>query len=216
MQIKPSNLPVLFSYLTMMCIFLFITGCAYGQQQMPDRNVGGPCEGCEALYEYGDQFLNSQITMPGYDSAAQKLIVNGTVFQSDGKTPAKGVILYFYQTNSNGLYTARDHATGWERRHGALRGWVKTGDDGSYKIMTNMPASYPDRTEPAHIHITVKEKGLIPYYIDAILFEDDTLLTQEHKDGLKKRGGSGIVALNSGPILKGKRDIILGLNIPDY
>ncbi len=55
------------------------------------------------------------------------------------------------------------------------------------------------------------------YYIDSIVFDDDPMLTQNERNKLDDRGGSGIVkpTLKDG-ILIVNRDIILGLNIPDY
>lgn len=77
---------------------------------------------------------------------------------------------------------------------------------------------YPNGKEAAHIHLTVKEPGNISeYYIDSILFNDDPLLTAEIRKSRKNRGGSGILNLmETEGLYTGKRDIILGLNIPDY
>jgi protocatechuate 3,4-dioxygenase beta subunit len=74
-----------------------------------------------------------------------------------------------------------------------------------------------NRQEPEHIHITVKEPGTIPYYIDALHFDDDPLLTPDQRAKLQNRGGPGIVfpTLEEG-LLTVYRDIILGMNIPDY
>ena len=49
------------------------------------------------------------------------------------------------------------------------------------------------------------------------MFDDDPLLTQEEKENLEKRGGSGIVKPKfEDGILTLNRDIVLGLNIPNY
>ena len=101
-------------------IYLLITSCS-GQSSKEDRIVGGPCEGCEALYEYGESILLNADTVPGFDEYEPKMIVEGTVFQNDGTTPASDVILYFYQTDRNGVYNAGENSIGWGRRHGKHR-----------------------------------------------------------------------------------------------
>ena len=105
---------------------------------------------------------------------------------------------------------------GWARRHGYIRGWVKTDADGKYTFYTFRPVAYPNGREPEHIHITVKEPNKNEYYIDAFMFEDDPLLTSSARRSLPNRGGSGIVlpTVKKG-ILTVERDIILGLNIPN-
>ena len=179
--------------------------------------VGGPCQGCEAVFEYDDKKLSTIDTLPGFQENEPKLKISGTVFKRDGKTPAENVVLYIYQTDRNGVYPKKGNEKGWGKRHGYIRGWVKTDRTGNYTFYTFRPAAYPNGREPQHIHFTVKEPTINEYYIDDVVFEDDPMLTQEERNTLKQRGGSGIVT----PVLKNglvtvHRDIILGLNIPNY
>lgn len=181
------------------------------------RVVGGPCEGCEALYEYQDKILKSVDTLPEFNRNEPKMKITGIVYKKDGKTPAENVIIYIYHTNRKGVYQMRGDETGWAKRHGYIRGWVKTGKDGKYTFYSFRPASYPDGTEPEHIHITIKEPETNEYYLDEYFFADDPLLKAAFINKLPKRGGSGIVhpKIEAG-MLTIKRDIILGMNIPDY
>ena len=180
------------------------------------RSVGGPCEGCEAALEYQGKLSNSVQTI-SFQKASRPVKISGTVFKSDRMTPAADVVLYFYHTDKSGNYAASSDAEGWGRRHGKNRAWLKTDKNGQYEFYCDRPASYPDRSEPEHIHITVFENGMTPYYIDSIVFDDDELLTQKHRSEASNRGGSGIVTLTAGiNQAEGKRDIILGLNIPEY
>jgi protocatechuate 3,4-dioxygenase beta subunit len=198
--------------------FAIATSCS-GQQPPPsdEVKVGGPCEGCEAVYEYGSQKLSHEAVLPGYDTAQQKLRLEGTVFRPDGKTPAADVILYVYHTNAVGVYAPGPEPKGWERRHGMHRGWVKTGEDGKYTVYTQLPAPYPGRSEPAHIHLTVKEPGMSPYWIESVHFDDDPLLDYRQRNRLTSRGGPGIVVPEkSGRIRHAIRDIHLGREIPGY
>lgn len=180
-------------------------------------HVGGPCEGCEAIYEYGTMPLFPVDTLPSYTDNEPKLVVTGTIFERDGITPAPGVILYIYHTDRRGRYARTGNETGWAKRHGFIRGWIRTGADGRYTFHTFRPAAYSDGTEPEHIHAVVKEPDINEYYIDDFMFDDDSLLTQSRSGRLPKRGGSGVVHPHvENGILTIRRDIVLGLNIPDY
>lgn len=86
-----------------------------------------------------------------------------------------------------------------------------------YKFVTLRPAPYPGRTDPAHIHVTIKEPGLPEYYIDEFVFDDDPLLTANKRRKLENRAGSGILQLKDvGNMYKAARNIYLGRNIPNY
>jgi len=56
-----------------------------------------------------------------------------------------------------------------------------------------LPGIYPSRTDPAHIHVTLKEPGRKEYWIDEIVFTDDPLVTDRYRARMQDRGGSGIV-----------------------
>jgi len=185
-------------------------------QNATDRQVGGGCEGCEALFEYG-KTLKDTDTLPLFAITEPKLKLSGKVYQSDGKTPASNVILYIYHTDQTGIYPKAGDEKGWAKRHGFLRGWAKTNSSGEYTFYSFRPASYPDRTEPEHIYLTVKEPGKTVYYLGDFVFEDDPILTSEKRAKPSNRGGSGIVKprLENG-IWVLERELILGINIPGY
>ncbi|MFN3996820.1 intradiol ring-cleavage dioxygenase [Algoriphagus sp.] len=199
------------------CLILFCLFLNFNCSAQSRKLVGGGCEGCEAIFEFGNKSLTPLDTLPGFEISEPKLKLTGTVFQRDGKTPAKDVILYVYHTDRTGVYPKKGDETGWARRHGYLRGWIKTDQSGRYTFYTFRPAAYPDLAEPEHIHLTVKEPDKNEYYLDDYLFENDPILNQERRRRLTNRGGSGIgnPKLENG-ILIIRRDIILGLNIPDY
>lgn len=197
---------------------LLLTSC-HSQENSTHKNskLGGPCEGCEAIYEYGDKELSFSDTLPGYEAHVPKLKLTGIVYHKDGKIPAENVIIYIYHTDRKGIYASNGEEQGWGRRHGINRGWVKTDKLGRYAFYTFRPAAYPNRAEPEHIHITIKEPNKKEYYIDAFQFSDDPLLNKSKKSSLNNRGGSGIVTpITNNGILEVKRNIILGLNIPHY
>lgn len=204
-------------YFKLVYIVLF-SSCINSQtKQESTKLVGGPCEGCEAIYEYGSKILKPTDTIIGFNTLEPKIKISGVVYKNDGKTPAKDVILYAYHTDDKGVYPTNNTSKGWERRHGYLRGWIKTDSNGSYAFYTSRPASYPNTTIAQHIHITVKEPDKNEYYIADIYFKDDPNLTDNIRNRPQHRGGSGIVSLqNNSKVQEATRNIILGLNIPNY
>lgn len=194
-----------------------LLSCQSQTGEKQDLAVGGPCEGCEAAGEYPYEDLTAVDTIQGFTESHNKLKVSGTVYKNDGQTPAPGVIIYLHQTNEKGIYPNQKGDTGWARRHGYHRGWVKTGADGVYTFYTLRPGSYPNRDLPEHIHLYIKEPGKTAYYIDDIVFEDDPLLTKSERAALRNRGGSGLVTIEQTSELGlVERDIILGKNIENY
>ena len=207
------------TFIIFLLVSLVITSCPSQETNTPSisKSVGGPCEGCEAIYEYGNMNLNNTYTLPAYHKNEPKIKISGTVFKEDGETPAENIILYIYHTNRKGVYETLGNEEDWARRHGHIRGWVKTGEDGKYSFSTFRPGAYPGRSEPEHIHMIVKEPNINEYYIDDILFDDDPLLTNSKRDNLANRGGSGIVVPKiDGNIVLVERNITLGHNIPNY
>jgi protocatechuate 3,4-dioxygenase beta subunit len=182
------------------------------------RRVGGYCEGCEAIYDGMPAQLNPETRIAAAGEPGEPMEASGRVYQPDGKTPAPGVILYAYHTDARGIYPPAPGANGVARRHGRLRGWIKTNALGEYKFVTIKPASYPDSTIPSHVHLIVKEADKNEYYIDDFEFDDDRFLTERERGRRRKAGGTGVVRLtkNAGGVWLARRDITLGLNVPDY
>ncbi len=191
--------------LTALCLTLTASICA---AQRDDLFV---CEGCEAIYERSFDDLSWRTTIPPEDEPGEPLVLAGRVFQSDGKTPAAGVIIYAYHTNAQGVYPTRGDERGWARRHGYLRGWVETDAEGRYQFTTIRPALYPSRSAPAHIHLVIKEPGRQEYWIDQVVFEDDPHVDDRYREERRERGGSGIIRLtkDESGVWQGRRDIVL-------
>ena len=186
--------------------------------------VGGRCEGCEAIYESPVAFnqLKEVDTLPDFTEQGSKIEISGTIYLRDGKIPAKDIILYIYHTDQKGLYSKKENdpsyrQDGWGKRHGYIRGWVKTDTNGFYKFYTLVPASYPNSNNPKHIHPTIKEPGKSEYWIDEFVFDDDPLLPEAERTRTNPVGGGGVLktAMKDG-MLRATRNIILGLNVKDY
>lgn len=219
-KLFPELLPLLIS----------LAGCGQptstaGTDPLKEIKVGGECEGCEAIHESPVPFekLSNLCWLPDWedktrlpDGQGTRLAVNGIVYLQDG-TPAAGVIIYIYHTDQTGIYPVKGDETGWGKRHGRLRGWMKTNEKGEYKFFTLKPGSYPESRNPAHIHVTIKEPGKTEYWIDDYLFDDDPFLTPSERKHIQGRGGNGILQTKDvGNMLKAERHIYLGKNIPGY
>ncbi len=217
----------LFYFYGFVILLNLITGCS-GQDrtniQQPalsenKKLVGGGCDGCELMYVGIPDNIDSEDTSSGWNEKSQQLILTGTVFQLDGRTPAPNVIIYYWHTDKNGLYSTNNNTPEKAKKHGHLRGWVKSDLNGNYSIYTIRPAPYPNEDLPAHIHISIKEPAIEnEYYIDDFVFDDDKLLIPAiKKKPLENRGGSGILrVLISNDVQIAEHNIILGLNIPNY
>lgn len=139
--------------------------------------------------------------------AGERMVISGTVFQADGRTPAPDVLIYLYHTDSNGLYGRNG-----EHRHGRYRGWLLTGANGTFQFETIKPAPYPERRFAAHIHMTITTTELKEDWIDSILFEGDQLISERERQEAGKKGGfNPIIALekDTAGVWRGKRDIQL-------
>ena len=213
---------VIFSVLLSIAIF----GCAQSDSHAQNEKnnntnqiVGGRCEGCEAIHESKIPFntLNEIDTLSIFNEDGPKLVVSGTVYKSDGETPAPGVVLYIYQTDQTGRYRITGNETGWGKRHGSIRGWMRTNAQGQYKFYTVRPASYSQTGPPAHIHIIVKEPDKNEYWIDDFLFDDDPFLTAEERKNHRGLGGNGILKIKEiDNVQHAERNIYLGKNIKNY
>jgi protocatechuate 3,4-dioxygenase beta subunit len=180
--------------------------------------IGGGCEGCELMYVgMPEQILPEHMSL-GWTDGKQKLLLTGKVFQLNGKTPASDVIIYYWHTDDKGLYSSNNQTPEKAKKHGKLRGWVKSDKDGNYIIKTSRPAAYPNDKIPQHIHLSIKEPVIPNEYYADLYFDDDPLyLKHKKKYGKIDRAGTELlrVVLDSN-IQIAEHHIVLGLNIPDY
>jgi protocatechuate 3,4-dioxygenase beta subunit len=129
-----------------------------------------------ALYDYYEKQLNNVDTVPDYTSKLNKIKISGTIYQSDGKTPAKDVILFIHQPNEDGDYILKRDAS--RKRYVYHRAWIKTDTDGKYTFYTFIPGKYDRSKELKQIHRTIKEPGKEAYELVSFFFDDDPLLPE--------------------------------------
>lgn len=143
----------------------------------------------------------------------EKLIISGKIFHPDGITPVKNIIVYVHHTNIEGIYPKKGDEEGNGKYHGYLRGWMKTDSNGRYQFETIRPAPYHSHGgEPAHIHYNIEGTEYPEYWLTALWFSDDSRVTNEYKNKVKRSGGySNIISLtrDKDNILRGERNIIL-------
>jgi protocatechuate 3,4-dioxygenase beta subunit len=214
MKSDPMKLNRIFSLVILLCS---ISGPVISQDaQLNPVLIGGVCEGCEAVYSYGNKTLTAIDTLPGYQKYQPKIKISGTIYKSDGVTPASDVILFVHQANQEGVYPTHGNEDGWASIYGYIHGWVKTGTDGKYTIYTFRPGSYSNT--PAHIHPIIMEPNGKHYWLQSYRFSDDPLLKVANRNIKNPRGGSdGILILErTNGHWVGQRDFILGKNIPGY
>jgi protocatechuate 3,4-dioxygenase beta subunit len=110
------------------------------------------------------------------DEPGEPLIVSGTVYGVDGKTPIPDVLIYVYHTDAEGYYRKGSNSSDNPR----LKGWMKTNADGKYEFRTIKPGSYPGSRNPAHIHSKVTIPGRGEQWIDEFHFEGDPFLSETY------------------------------------
>jgi protocatechuate 3,4-dioxygenase beta subunit len=112
------------------------------------------------------------------------LVIQGRVFQNDGRTPAAGITVFAYQTDRNGIYDER--AAGphsWR-----LKGWAVTGADGRFEFRTIRPGSYPNANIPQHVHLHLEGPSLPRRTATELQFDDDPKIGARERDASKQAG----------------------------
>lgn len=155
--------------------------------------------------------LSWDIRIAGPEEPGEPLVITGTIFLADGKTPAEGAILYAYHADKDGVYPGRGRGEGLVGRHGRLHAWLRTGKDGRYRITTIRPGSYPRSRIPQHIHATVTPPGGEERSIPDFHFADDPFVSESMKERAKQRGRGNILELtrDENGVWRGSRDIVL-------
>ena len=184
-----------------MICYLSILACACGQT----TNSGHSAKSIKDTRDIPSKIQLVADTEPG-----EVMIITGTVYLPDGKTPAKDAILSLWQTDAKGYYIKGGGGAG--ELHPRIHGRLKTGPDGKYEFRTIKPGQYPSHTSPAHVHAHISVPNF-PEYAIIYFFEGDDLITDKNRSELNSyRGGSpSIITLtkNSKGTLIGRRDLIL-------
>lgn len=139
----------------------------------------------KAFYHFEGQQLSSVDTIPGFDSKKNKLKLYGTIYKSDGVTPASDVILYIEQADENGNFDIRKKD---DEKYIHNRGWVKTDSNGNYSFFTYIPGNDRRYNQMQQIFPIIKESAKPEYEIASLLFDEDPLLTKLCRKRMTKKG----------------------------
>ena len=160
------------------------------------------------IYDYSEKQLNNVDTIPDFASKSQKLKITGTIYENDGTTPAKNVMLFIHHTDENGNFELKRQN---KKRYVHHRGWVKTDADGKYTFYTFVPGKYMYSNKLKQILPIVKEPNKPEYKIETFLFDDDPQLTGKCRTKVEETNPNRILKLGKKEgLFIAKRDIILG------
>jgi len=154
--------------------------------------VGGAPEECALAFVGIPEELSWRARIAPEDEPGEALTIEGVVRNPDG-SPAPGVVIYAYHTDTNGIYPDLDRqGSRAATRHGVLRAWVISDERGRYRFDTIRPAGYPDSRIEQHVHMHVIEPRRCTYWIDSVVFDDDERLTdRQRREARNGRGGGG-------------------------
>ncbi|WP_435413199.1 hypothetical protein [Psychroserpens mesophilus] len=169
---------------TSICLTFFISSTTFVNAQASIDNSKDFIER-SPVYDYTEAQLNNTDTIPGFESKLNKLKITGTIYESDGVTPAKDVILYIDQADENGDFDLRYTN---EKRYVYNRGWIKTNADGTYTFYTYIPGNDRRYNQMQQLFPIVKEPSKDAYEIASFLFNDDPFLTKTCRKRLTKKG----------------------------
>lgn len=172
--------------LTLFCFTCFIGINTTVVAQDASSNIDDPTADFlerHPIYDYSIPLTNTY-TIPGFDSKPEKLAISGTIYESDGVTPAKDVIVYLEQPDENGDFDLRKEN---DKRYVHNRGWVKTNADGQYIFYTYVPGGDRFYNQMQQLFPAVKAPSEEAYDIPSLLFDEDPLLTKRCRRRLEKK-----------------------------
>lgn len=142
-------------------------------------------KGYNTFYDYTDQEISNTDTIPGFESKINKLKISGTIYENDGITPAKGVILYIEQADENGDFELRKEN---DVRYVHNRGWIRTDANGQYTFYTYVPGNDRRYNQMQQLFPIIKEPTKPEYAIGTFLFDEDPLLSKLCRKRMSKKG----------------------------
>ena len=167
------------------------------------------------FYRFGAPFRTQ---LAGPDEPGDRLILTGTVFSSDCRTPLPGTLIEVWQANQSGLYDTNKPGNFTEASAFHLRGMLYTDEKGQYEIETIVPGRYPvppnlpglekyaGLTRPAHIHFRIMESLHVPVTAQ-LYFKGDPFLANDPWAGHKP--SLAIDLKQEGKLRRGVFDVVL-------
>ena len=169
---------------------------------------------------HGEHAFASAITpvrIAPLSEPGEQIVVSGVVYHADGVTPAAGARLFAYHVDRFGIYAKGSDEP---KNIARLKAYFSADDQGRYSFATIRPASYPDSTTSAHIHVHAAVKGTsdsdlfqYPFAVPNFLFEGDRFLSSREAEAARAAGRfNNVLRLTprSGGGHEGTRHIKLG------
>ena len=170
------------------CLVFFLSAnysvTAQGSNKNSDQSSDNILE-TNTFYDYDADRLTHTDTIPGFETNQNKLKISGTIYKSDGVTPAKDVILYIEQADENGNFDVRKKA---DIKYVYNRGWIKTDSNGNYTFYTYIPGNDRRYNQMQMLFPIIKEPSKPEYEIATFLFDEDPLLSKLCRKRLAKKG----------------------------
>lgn len=191
---------------------MLLGGPAFAAKQvcrLTESEIVGP------FYRFGAPF---QTQLAESDEPGDRLILGGTVFSSDCRTPLPGTLIEIWQANHAGLYDTNKPGNFTEAAKFHLRGMLHTNEKGQYEIETIVPGRYPvppnlpglgkyaGLTRPAHIHLRIMEALHVPLTTQ-VYFKGDPFIANDPWAGHKP--SLAISLKQEGKVRRGVFDVIL-------
>lgn len=190
---KALRLPPMLAFILGICIFSVAIASAQEKQETPKKQEADS--------------TSWKITLAPAAEPGERMIISGTVYGPDGKTPRAGVQVLVYHTDAKGYYAKGSNSPGNAR----LKGTMITNAEGKYEFESIKPGPYPSGGIPAHVHYAIIHDSLVVQRFE-LLFEGDPYLTED----MKKRGTveGGMLAVrklekDANGIWRGEYDLIL-------
>lgn len=203
--------------ITLVCFISFIGSfqTSYAQDSLDiAEQIPANYKKRSPIYDYSEKQLNNVDTIPDFLTKKNKLKITGTIYESDGVTPAKNVLLFIHQADEEGEFELKREN---KKRYVHHRGWVKTDEDGHYTLYTFVPGSYIYGKEPKQILPIIKEPSKPEYKLETFLFDDDPLLTEKCRTKIEATNPNRILKLDKKEgLFVAKRDIVLGKEQVSY
>lgn len=179
--------------------------------KLTEHEILGP------MYNYGAPYFQAKLV--GDDEPGEKLMLTGTVYSSDCRTPLPRTLIEIWQADHRGQYDKKrpgDFSEPSPPFH--LRGILFTDDKGRYEIETIVPGSYPvppgipglekyaGLTRARHIHIKVLPALHVPLTTQ-LYFKGDPNLAGDPWGGHKP--SLALDLKQNGKYMRSKFDFIL-------
>ena len=148
-------------------------------------------------------------TLAPSDEPGERLMIDGTVYAPDCRTPLSDALLDVWHANEEGDYYDAQNSY-------RLRGQMMADQKGRYAFETIKPGNYPlnGTTRPAHIHFNVSAPGYQPLTTQLYFQSDPHLAPNDPCTGCNSGDPTLIIELseermNGSKVLKGTFDIVL-------